>query len=204
MTLKTLAIAGASALALTAIVAAAGPHSPRGTLGIASATVSLHGTTNMHDYTASTTRVELTTADVAPYGGDLWRLVERPSLVRSLAFVIPAASLMSPKDGIDKNMHKALEVEKFPHITFWLLKLETRPGTGALRATGTLTVHGVTRPVDFAIDVTAVGPDIEIRAEVPLEMTDFGIKPPKALLGLLRTDSTVTIRLTAVLSGVAS
>jgi hypothetical protein len=39
-----------------------------------------------------------------------------------------------------------------------------------------------------------------VNGSVDLNMTDFGITPPKAMLGMLKTDPKVTVQLEAVLS----
>jgi hypothetical protein len=47
------------------------------------------------------------------------------------------------------------------------------------------------------MDVTAARlPDGSVKAEgeVPLLMTDFGVTPPTALLGTLRTDNKITVK----------
>lgn len=173
-------------------------------LGVASSTVTVTGTTNVHGYTASTTAVRVTSARTGAFDGDLWALVEKPALVEAFEITIPAASLHSTKDGIDKNMHKALNVTAHKDITFRVKSLEPRGAAGALRALGSLTIAGVTK--DIALDLTAkrAGANLSVAGELPLLMTDYGIKPPKAMMGMMRTDPKIVIRVELVLAPRAS
>ena len=66
----------------------------------------------------------------------VWLNVQ-PGTLRAFEFAIPAASLKSEKDGLDKNMYKALNTKEHPQITFSLKKMEGAPG--ALKALGVLT-----------------------------------------------------------------
>ena len=175
-----------------------------GPIGVASAKVTITGTTNVHGYTASTATVRVSAVKTGAFDGDLWKLVERPALVEAFAITIPSASLHSTKDGIDKNMHKALKATEFKDITFRISSLEARGGDGALRALGVLTIAGVSK--DITLDLTAqrAGSNLSISGEIPLLMTDYGITPPKAMMGMMRTDPKIAIRVELVLAPSAS
>ena len=70
------------------------------------------------------------------------------------------------------------------NITFTLIRLEAKPGTpGALRGIGTLRVAGVEK--EIALDITTERKDatLAVKGEVQVLMTDFGITPPKAMMG---------------------
>ena len=63
--------------------------------------------------------------------------------------VIPTTSLTSPRDGIDKNMHKALKATEHPDIRFRLRSLDAAAGT----ATGQLAIAGVEKDVILNVQV---------------------------------------------------
>jgi len=86
---------------------------------------------------------------------------------QTFEIAIPAATLTSPKEGLDKNMHKVLKVDAHPDITFRLTRLAAVDGTP-----GALT----------------------------LLMTDFRIAPPKAMLGMRKTDPKVTVTFETILT----
>jgi polyisoprenoid-binding protein YceI len=113
---------------------------------------------------------------------------------------IAAGSLSSPREGLDKNMYKALKVKEFPDITFRLLRFEGGADPGALRAKGVLTIAGVEREVALDLKTTRHDLNFTVNGTLPLLMTDYGIAPPKAMLGVLKTDPKVTVTFETVLA----
>ena len=103
------------------------------------------------------------------------------------------------REGIDKNMYKALKVTEFPHITFRLIRFDGgEPGT--LRATGVLKIAGVEREVTLNLKTERHDATFTVKGAVTLLMTDYGITPPKALLGMLKTDPKITVTFETVLA----
>lgn len=172
-------------------------------LTLASAKVSLAGTSNIHEFTASTTEVRVIKFAIAKGigGPGLLAAILNPGAVDAFEIAIRSTSLASPKEGIDKNMHKALKVEQFKDITFRLLRFEAKP---ELRAVGMLTIAGVEREVAFDIKTSTAGTALTVAGEVPLLMTDYGIAPPKALMGMLKTDPKVVVKFETVLAAPAT
>jgi polyisoprenoid-binding protein YceI len=190
-----------SALAIAAAVVAPllAQDAGRAPLTLTSATVSLAGTSNIHDYTASTTTVRVTRLQVASgVAGDLLTALSKPGTLQAFEIAIPAASLHSTKDGLDKNMHKALKVKEYPDIVFRLARLE--PKGAALRAVGTLRIAGVEKEIGLDLATTVKNGSLVVTGSVDLLMTDFGIPAPKAMMGMLRTDPKVTISFETVLT----
>jgi polyisoprenoid-binding protein YceI len=192
-------------LGLYMAAAAAAPAQEAGSppLALGASRVSIAGTSNIHPYSASTSalriaRVQLA-SDVA--GPNFWDEIVKPGALKALEIVIPAATLASDKEGLDKNMHKALRTTEYPDITFRLLRFEPRPGAaGALRGVGVLTISGVQREVALEITTARKDAGLAVQGQVAILMTDFGITPPKAMLGMLKTDPKVTITFETVLT----
>ena len=192
----------AALLAAAAMIPVSGAQEAVPTpLTINTARITIDGSSNVHAWTASTTDVRVTRAQApglkpAP---DIWRNIVEPGALAAFEISVTAASLSSPKDGLDKNMHRALKVQEHPEITFRLARLEAGDA-GALRGIGVLRIAGVEREV--ALDLTAVpdGATMSVTGRVRLLMTDFGIKPPKAMLGMLKTDPNVTVTFETVLA----
>ena len=193
-----------SAMALTMWAAAGAAVSGGQTpLAIDSARITISGTSNIHAYTASTTTVRVTRAQLtcALEGPDMWSNALKPGAVEAFEIAIPATTLTSPRDGLDKNMQEALKVKDHPDIVFRLLRFE--PGSGAagtLRGIGVLQVAGVEREVSFDVTTRHEGSTLKVQGRVVLLMTDFGIKPPTAMLGMLKTDPKVAITFETVLA----
>lgn len=170
-------------------------------LKLASGVVSILGTSNVHEYTASTDQVRITRLQLGAglSTPSFWDDLLKPGAVEAFEIAIPAASLTSPKEGLDKNMHKALKVKEFVDITFRLVRLEPGVG-GALKAIGMLKIAGVEREVAMAIKTQRSDTGLLVKGQLDLLMTDYGITPPKAMLGMLKTDPKVTVTFETVLT----
>jgi polyisoprenoid-binding protein YceI len=191
--------------ALGLIVIGASPaaqDAERRPLTLASGRVTLTGTSNVHEYTAQTTTVRLTRVKVgaAVTGVTLWDEIVKPGALEAFEIAIPAATLSSPKEGLDKNMHKALKVQEHADITFRLLRLEPAAGPAAFKGIGVLKIAGVEREVSLALTTARKGAHLSVTGELTMLMTDFGIVPPKAMLGMLKTDPKVTITFETLLA----
>lgn len=176
--------------------AATAQEAPRSPAKLVSSRVSLAGTSNIHAYTASTTAARIVRLQAAD--GALLDALLTPGTVEAFEISIPAATLSSPKEGIDKNMHKALKAAEHPDITFRLSRLGEADATGAMRAVGVLRIAGVEREVVLALRTRRTDSQLTVTGEVQLLMTDFGVTPPKAMLGMLKTDPKVTVTFEAV------
>ena len=208
MALRTFArtaLSSTVALGLYMVAASAAPaqEATSSPLAVGASRVSIAGTSNIHAYTASTTVLRVTRVTLAPTvaGPTFWDEIVKPGALEAFEIAIPAATLASDKDGLDKNMHNALKTKQFPDITFRLLRLEPRPGaTSALRGVGVLTVAGVPREVTLELTTARKESGVSVQGKVALLMTDFGIAPPKAMLGMLKTDPKVTITFETMLT----
>ena len=86
----------------------------------------------------------------------------------------------------DDRVQSALETSQFPTATFVL----TEPvdlGAGAtagepvsVTAVGELTVHGVTRPVEIALDAQLTGSTIVVVGQLEIVFADYGVETPTA------------------------
>jgi polyisoprenoid-binding protein YceI len=196
-------VALASAVAVTMCVIGGALARAQAPLTIDSARITVSGTSNIHAYAASTTTVRVTRAQFASAveGPDFWSYALKPGSLGMFEVSIPAATLTSPREGLDTNMHKALQVSEHPDIAFRLLRFE--PGTGSggsLRGIGVLKIAGVVREVAVDITTERKNSTLCVRGQVTLLMTDFGIKPPVAMLGMLKTDPKVTVTFETVLA----
>ncbi|HTI39655.1 MAG TPA: YceI family protein [Vicinamibacterales bacterium] len=199
-------LVGWSAVAVLAagVSLAARPTAPADiALAIDTAKVTIAGTSNIHEYTASTTNVRVTQARLgAVLDGHFCDDALKPGAVEAFEISIGAATLTSPKgEALDKNMRKALKTDQFPEIRFRLARLETtgKPA-GTAKAIGTLIIAGVEREVALDITTRADGGKLFVQGHLDLLMTDYGIKPPTAMMGMLKTDPKVTVTFETVLA----
>lgn len=187
-------IAGALAIALTAV---AGGAETRVTLAPTS-TLTLRGKSTLHDYESRATRLDLRVelADEIPAGSTPLSRLAASRAVKSLVLTIPVAGLKSPKDGLDKNMYKALRSSEHPNITFRMTGAPVAaggPGTLDVSARGELEVAGQRRPIDLELRATTTPEGVFVEGSKALLMSEFGIKPPTMMLGALKTADRVEI-----------
>jgi polyisoprenoid-binding protein YceI len=190
-----------SALALATYASAGALAGGIAPLAIDSARITISGTSNIHDYTASTTTIRIRKGQLAGAvdDTDLWESALKPGGVEIFEVAIPAATLTSPREGLDANMRKALMVTEHPDIVFRLLRFEPRQG-GGLKGIGNLKIAGVVREVALDITTERKNNALSVRGQTVLLMTDFGIKPPVALMGMLKTDPKVTVTFDTLLA----
>jgi hypothetical protein len=185
-------------IAAAMVLSLMGQDAPPAPIAIDTVRVSIAGTSNLHAYTASTTTVWLTRVEVAGSvaGAGFWDEIVKPDRLEIFEIAIPADSLSASKGGFDHDLHKALKVEQYPQITFRLRRFA--PGTGGgtgdgLNAIGILTIAGLEREVTLALTTERAGGGLLVKGDTQIVMTDFGITPPKAMLGMLKTDPKVTV-----------
>jgi polyisoprenoid-binding protein YceI len=96
----------------------------------------------------------------------------------------------SDRREIETTMNQnVLETAKYPEISFVSsAAAATMLGENRYRANlkGDLTLHGATRPVAFATQVTLLGDMLRAGGEFPLLQSDFGIAPVKVAGGALQ------------------
>ncbi len=100
----------------------------------------------------------------------------------------------------DRHLRRAMEADSFPTLRFDLGRVEpggVRGDTVDVVLAGRLTIHGTTHEVRAPGTVILTLDSIAVRAGFPLDMRDYGIKPPVRMLGALRVapDVVVGIRL---------
>jgi len=108
----------------------------------------------------------------------------------------PGDLSVADRDGMLENMRgpDVLDAARFPTITF-----EGRY-RGALEGgtlTGALVVRGASRPISMTVAVLGDGADLVASGEWEGKLTDLGVKPFRALMGALKLDDWIRLRLEA-------
>lgn len=177
-------------------------QAPPAPLALSKTKVTINGTSNVHDWTAATSTVRVAQAQVAAEakGASFWDAVVKPGGIQAFEVVVPVTTLTSPRSGLDKNMYKALKSDQHKDITFRLKGLTAKATAGAFTAAGVLRVAGVDRDVTLNITLGRSGNNLVVRGSTEVLMPDFGIDPPRALLGTVRSSPNVTITFETVVS----
>ncbi len=187
-------------LALTAMASVSARQER--SLALASAKVTIDGSSNLHEWSATTTDVRITQAKlgVGLSDANFLEAIVKPGAFEAFEIAVPVATLKSGKDALDKNMYKALKSPEIANITFRATKLQAGATAGTLRLTGLLKIASVQKEVTFDVTAQQAGAVLTIKGTVPILMTDYGIEPPKAMLGMLKTDPKVTVTFVTVLT----
>lgn len=69
-----------------------------------------------------------------------------------------------------------------------------------IRTTGQLTIHGQAQSVQMNVKGKAVDGGFRLTGQHTLKMTDYGVDPPTAMLGTLKTGDQVTVHFDATVS----
>jgi polyisoprenoid-binding protein YceI len=107
---------------------------------------------------------------------------------------------MDSKNGImNGKMRKALKAEEHPLIRYVLRSAEVdKDGTRA-RVTGELSVAGASRSLVSQVGLALVdGRTVRFEGGLQMSMSDFGIRPPTAMLGALRTHDRLEVEFALV------
>lgn len=146
-----------------------------------------------HDLRLRITRFSL---DVGVDGGGVVASFDTNSLLVDSAMKdgVEAASALSASDKQkiaaqirDDVLHSA----KYPSASFRAGSVAAQ-ADGGYQLQGELTLHGVTKPLTLRSQLVAGRQRLELRLHQP----DFGIAPYRAMLGTLKVQADVTIRVT--------
>ena len=102
----------------------------------------------------------------------------------------------------DGAVQRALDTATFPTATFELAgpvdfgAVPTEGEAVSVNAAGSLTVHGVTQPVEFPLDAQVVGDLVVVVGQIEVVLEDFGVAVPSAASVLSADDfATVEVQL---------
>ncbi|NDP19650.1 MAG: YceI family protein [Paludibacter sp.] len=150
-------------------------------------TITISGTTNVHDWKSNVTQMK----------GDL--TVNNSKKIQSMSVDIPVVSIKSEEKEklMDKKTYEAFNSEKNPTISFHLTEVNDMKINGTdinVTVTGNLTMGGTTKKIVLkSIGKNTKTGVYEFKGNVALKMTDFKMKPPTALLGIMKVGDTVTL-----------
>lgn len=104
---------------------------------------------------------------------------------------IDVNTLKSDSTTLDDHMYEALKADKYPYIGLSLTKFKFE--NKSVIAEGTLTIAGVSNPVQLAAIQELNEPKINFKGSYALKMTDFGIQPPALMMGAIKTANQIEI-----------
>ena len=91
---------------------------------------------------------------------------------------------------MDNNTYEALNTKSYPDIIFKMNSLDAIKASSEgwqLTCTGKLSLAGKSRIMKLEANCTSEAGNIRCKGSTSFNMTDFGVDPPKALLGTIKT-----------------
>lgn len=156
--------------------------------------LSVSGTSSLHDWHV----------DAEKQKGSIVLDLANELVIKKLYVEITAESLKSGKKGMDKNTYKALNTSQHKSITYQMLEVKqiTKQGETkyAVKTVGNLSVAGTTKKVTLDFELQLTANKVTLKGEKSFKMTEFGIEPPKALLGTITTGDEITIKFNTTLN----
>jgi len=180
------------AVAFTAAALAARAGQPaRFTPAKADTTVTIKGTSSLHEWEMKGATIS-GTIETDP---EAWKTEgQKPA---SATVTIPVKSIRSEHDRMDRIMADALKAGSNPDIRYTMTSAALLKNLGdsfVVRTSGKLSIAGTTRDITLDVTVKPAGANrYALSAETALKMTDFGIKPPVAMLGTMKTGDQITV-----------
>lgn len=173
--------------------------------GVFGSSLSIDGTSTVHDWTVSTRLISGTIEfnsnfPLDPSAESIAEIEVQPKV----EITIPVRSIKSGKTRMDEVMHATMRRDEFPDATYKLIRLtpskdERKAGEPLkFESTGLLTVAGASKLVKFPVSFTQDNDEadkLKISGKTTVKMSDFNMDPPapKVALGLIKTGDEVDI-----------
>lgn len=156
-----------------------------------SLSISIAGTSTLHDWVMKSDKGR---SDV------VFTLAANDKItdLAALNFTMPAESLKSEHDMMDKNAYKALKTDKNKNITFSLSSADVAQldaNSYQIKAIGTLNIGGTAKQTDLVATAkyNAGDKSFTVTGSKKIKMTDWGVKPPTVMMGTIKTGNDLTI-----------
>jgi polyisoprenoid-binding protein YceI len=152
--------------------------------------VTIHGSSNLHDWDETVTQVT-GHGTVSPNSDGSYNL-------EAMHIEMNVHSIKSNEKVMNNKTYAALKANAHPEIIFTIttpiksLKINATENTFPVK--GNLTIAGVTKLVDMQVKamIPAKG-KLVFEGSQKIKMTDYGVSPPTALLGVLKTDNDIVL-----------
>lgn len=119
------------------------------------------------------------------------------TIVRGVAVEIPIGSLDCGNGTMNDHMRKALQAKDHPTIAFRVATHEVtlaEDGKGRIEMEGDLTMAGNTRRIKVsAVASPGEAGVIQVTGSHELNMTEWGVKPPRLMMGAMKVNEKVVV-----------
>lgn len=158
--------------------------------------ITVQGSSTLHEWESDVTKAEAN-ATITLQSNQL-------TDIKNVTVKIPVTSIKSTKGKMmDSKTYEAFNADKNPSIQYKLTSAKiTASGAGyTLVANGTLTMAGTSKPIELTAKgkVLANG-DVQITGSKKLNMKDFNMEPPTAMMGTIKVGEEVTVNFNLTLT----
>ena len=150
------------------------------------------GTSTLRSWTCTADKIEAK-IDAEPGVNDA--VLEGRKVAGTLEVEFPVANLECKNGTMNEHMRKALVATKHPEITFNLSGYDLTKGTppGAT-VQGSLTMNGQSHPIAVPVQFARADGALRVTGKVPVKMTEWGVVPPKLMMGTIKVGEVVTVQ----------
>jgi len=165
-------------------------------------TMTIYGSANVTDWEA---KVKTISGEVVLRNSENANWADADaSWFEEVRITMPVGDIDADSRRMNNNMHDYLKKSNHPNITYELkegksLALDGNPDA-TLTAIGVVTAAGVSHEIEHEVKISkSENGDLVISGSKDLEMSDFNIDPPTAMLGSVRARNEMTIEFELIL-----
>ncbi len=148
-------------------------------------------------------KAPIVSAVIVDVGSDVVAAVLKgDKAVREVSFTVASRKLDCGNDKMNEHMLKALKATQYPAINFKLSSYELVKATKGMDAvlTGALTLGGVTKTVLIKAQGRELADGmLDITGTHQVRMTEYGLKPPTLMGGVIKVGDKVQVNFKLVL-----
>lgn len=114
--------------------------------------------------------------------------------VRTVEVTFPVSALDCENRTMNNHMRNALNAEQHQFIRFTLTNYtlaKAAATTGTLD--GTLMINGQTKPITVPVQFADAAGALRVTGRYPLAMTQWGVQPPRLMMGTMKVGDTITV-----------
>lgn len=151
--------------------------------------IKISGSSNISDWEEEAERFNVS-LDLSFEGNEI-------SAIHGIQATIQTKSIKSKHNRMTVKTHQSLNEKEYPNIEYRFTSMEKlvlKKGQMNGTVVGNLTIAGITRPVQIQFTGIIMGKKMTLSGLADMDMNDFHIKAPSAMLGIIRTDKNVTVK----------
>lgn len=156
-------------------------------------TLTIDGTSTVRSWTCEAN--SFTVVPNPPSGFEDGVMQGQESL-ESVTLTFPVTEIDCGNGKMDDHLRNALKAKDHPRIQYSLSTYDiATAATGVtVKATGDLMIAGAVRPITMDVSVTRdASGAVRVQGKQDVKMTEFGVTPPKLMLGTLKVGDEVTV-----------